>query len=263
MRGPTLFVLVLLAVAAHPPMSAAATEPDDARLPGGRFETVLPPAADVKFAQLQPFRMDRALVSNTQFARFLRQAPQWRRDRVARLFADEQYLAHWQNATEPGDALARQPVTQVSWFAATAYCEARGARLPRWYEWEYAAAASGTAADARQDPAWRQNILDWYARSARGSLPSAGASPPNYYGIRDLHGVAWEWVEDASGMLVSDDGREQGDGSGRFCGAGAATFEQKENYAMLMRIAMLSSMKAAYTSSSMSFRCVTDIGARP
>ena len=32
---------------------------------------------------------------------------------------------------------------------------------------------------------------------------------------------------------------------------------------MLMRIAMLSSMKASYTSRSMSFRCVTDIGARP
>ena len=60
-------------------------------------------------------------------------------------------------------------------------------------------------------------------------------------------------------MLVSEDGRESGDGSNRFCGAGATSFEQKENYAMLMRIAMLSSMKAAYTSSSMSFRCASDV----
>jgi hypothetical protein len=30
------------------------------------------------------------------------------------------------------------------------------ARLPRWYEWELAAAASESAPDARQDPAWRQ-----------------------------------------------------------------------------------------------------------
>jgi formylglycine-generating enzyme required for sulfatase activity len=256
------FVLVLLAVLVHPPAPVAAAELADARLPGGVFTTVLPPAANTKTTQVAPFRLDRALVSNADFARFLQGNPQWRRDRVARLFADEGYLKHWSNGSDPGAAIARQPVTQVSWFAASAYCEARGARLPRWYEWEYAAAASETVADARGDAAWRQRVLDWYAKSARGALPAAGASTPNYFGIRDLHGVAWEWVEDAGGMLVSDDGREQGDGSGRFCGVGAASFEQKENYAMLMRIAMLSSMKAAYSSASMSFRCATGAGPR-
>jgi sulfatase modifying factor 1 len=256
-----LFVLALLAATALPPASVSAAEPRDARIPGGVFTTVLPPAADTKTTQVAPFRMDRALVSNAEFAAFTRANPQWRRDRIARLFADDGYLKHWASHTEPGDAIARQPVTQVSWFAASAYCESRGARLPTWYEWEFAAAASESAPDARDDPAWRQRVLDWYAKSARGSLPPAGASAPNYYGVRDLHGVAWEWVEDAGGMLVSDDGREQGDGSGRFCGAGAASFEQKENYAMLMRIAMLSSMKASYSSASMSFRCAT--GAAP
>jgi sulfatase modifying factor 1 len=256
-----LFVLALLAATALPPASVSAAEPRDARIPGGVFTTVLPPAADTKTTQVAPFRMDRALVSNAEFAAFTRANPRWRRDRVARLFADDGYLTHWASHTEPGEAIARQPVTQVSWFAASAYCESRGARLPTWYEWEFAAAASDASPDARDDPAWRQRVLDWYAKSARGSLPAAGASAPNYFGVRDLHGVAWEWVEDAGGMLVSDDGREQGDGSGRFCGAGAASFEQKENYAMLMRIAMLSSMKASYSSASMSFRCAS--GAAP
>jgi formylglycine-generating enzyme required for sulfatase activity len=241
--------------------AALAAEPSLARLPGGRFQTVLPPAANAKTTVVAPFRFDRALVTNADFARFVKTRPEWRRDRVARLFADEKYLAHWSTVSTPGDALARQPVTQVSWFAASAYCEARGARLPKWYEWEFAAAASDKAPDARADPAWRQRILEWYSNPASAGLPLAGASPPNYYGVRDLHGVAWEWVEDAGAMLVSDDGREQGDGSNRFCGAGAITFEQKENYAMLMRIAMLSSMKASYTSSSMSFRCASDDGA--
>ena len=253
-----LFVLALLASVVSPPSPTLAAEPRDARIPGGEFQTVLPPAAAVKTTRVAPFRLDRALVSNAEFAQFVRKSPEWRRDRVVRLFADEGYLKHWKTADTPGDAIARQPVTQVSWFAASAYCEARGERLPRWYEWEFAAAASETVRDARGDPAWRQRILDWYAKSATGGLPDAGVSTPNYYGIRDLHGVAWEWVEDASGMLVSNDGREQGDGSGRFCGVGAASFEQKENYAMLMRIAMLSSMKAAYTSGSMSFRCAAD-----
>ena len=253
-----LFVLALLASVVNPPSPTLAAEPRDARLPGGEFTTVLPPALKVKTTRVAPFRMDRALVSNAEFARFLREHPEWRRGNAPKLFVDAGYLGDWRSAGEPGEALARKPVTQVSWFAASAYCEAQGKRLPRWYEWEYAAAASDTSPDARADATWRQKVLDWYAKSASGPLPDAGAKPPNYFGIRDLHGVAWEWVEDAGGMLVSDDGREQGDGSGRFCGAGAATFEQKENYAMLMRIAMLSSMKASYTSSSMSFRCVTE-----
>ena len=71
--------------------------------------------------------------------------------------------------------------------------------------------------------------------------------------------MVWEWVEDAGSMLVSDDSREQGDPNrNRFCGSGAIDLEQKENYAMLMRIAMLSSMKASYSSNSMGFRCASD-----
>lgn len=250
-----VFVLALLASAVNPPSPALAAEPREASLPGGKFTPVLPPAATSKTTEVAPFRLDRALVSNAEFAKFLAGHPEWQRGNVPRLFADAEYLAGWRSATEPGEALARKPVTQVSWFAASAYCDAQGKRLPRWYEWEFAAAASDEAPDARADATWRQKILDWYAQSANGPLPDAGASPPNYYGVRDLHGVAWEWVEDAGGMLVSDDSREQGDGGNRFCGAGATSFEQKENYAMLMRIAMLSSMKASYTSSSMSFRC--------
>jgi formylglycine-generating enzyme len=257
-----LFVLALLAGVMNPPSSTLAAEPRDALIPDGTLTTVLPPTAKTKTVQVRAFQLERRLVTNGEFAQFLRRHPKWRRNQVARLFADTGYLAAWRFSAEPGGALARKPVTQVSWFAASAYCEAQGERLPRWYEWELAAAASETVPDARDDADWRQNILDWYAKSAGGSLPDAGSSPPNYYGVRDLHGVAWEWVEDAGGMLVSEDGREQGDGSNRFCGAGATSFEQKENYAMLMRIAMLSSMKASYTSSSMSFRCASDAEAR-
>jgi formylglycine-generating enzyme len=252
--------LVSLAGAVVLPAQAA-----DAVVPiaGGRIESVLPPSASIKFADVPPFLLDAALVSNGDFARFVRSKPEWRRDRVGGLFADQGYLQHWKSAAEPGAAIARQPVTRVSWFAASAYCEAHGSRLPRWHEWELVAAASATVPDARQDPAWRQQILDWYSTSARAALPAAGATAANYYGVRDLHGVVWEWVEDAGSMLVSDDSREQGDPNrNRFCGSGALSLDQKENYAMMMRIAMLSSMKAAYSSASMGFRCATDPGSR-
>ncbi|WP_232831164.1 formylglycine-generating enzyme family protein [Peristeroidobacter agariperforans] len=229
-------------------------------IPGGSFESVLPPAPSVKNVRIQPFRLDRTPVTNEQFATFLRTHPQWRRDRVAKVFADEQYLSHWQAPLDPGQENLRRPVVHVSWFAATAYCEAQGARLPRWHEWEYVAAASDRQRDARNDPAWRQQILSWYSRSGRGPLPAVGGTTANAFGIQDLHGVIWEWVEDAGGMLVSSDNREQSSADVmRFCGEGALTMEQKENYATLMRIAMLSSMKARYTSATMGFRCASDV----
>jgi formylglycine-generating enzyme len=225
-------------------------------IPGGAFESVLPPAPAVKQVAVAEFRLDRTPVTNAQFARFVQQHPQWRRDKVAALFADERYLSQWSSPTEPGNAILNKPVVRVSWFAASAYCESRGARLPTWYEWEYAAAASASARDSRQDPAWQQVVLSWYSRSASAQLPDVGQSPPNYYGIQDLHGVAWEWVDDFAGMLVAGDNRQQSDpDSLRFCGPGALTMEQKENYPTLMRIALLSSMQARYTGAAMSFRC--------
>jgi formylglycine-generating enzyme required for sulfatase activity len=202
-------------------------------------------------------------VTNAQFARFVRKDPNWQRDRVARLFADEQYLRHWPSATAPLPADANKPVTHVSWFAASAYCEARGARLATWHEWEYAAAASTTQRDARDEPEWRQQILSWYSQSARGALANVGNTPANVYGVHDLHGLVWEWIDDLPSLLVANDSREQGDPDDmRFCGAGAISMEQKENYAMLMRIAMLSSMKASYTSSTMGFRCASNVGTK-
>jgi sulfatase modifying factor 1 len=201
--------------------------------------------------------MDRVPVTNADFARFVAAHPQWRRDRVARVFADAGYLRHWTSDGSSAPAAARQPVTRISWFAANAYCEAQGARLPTWYEWERVGAADPTRADARADPAWRQKILDWYARPAGGTLPDVGRGEPNYFGVRDIHGMVWEWVQDLGSMMVSGDNREQGDPDlKKFCGSGALSLEQKDNYAMLMRIATLSSMQASYTSNSMGFRCV-------
>jgi formylglycine-generating enzyme required for sulfatase activity len=253
-------VLTIIA-SCMPLLAEAAAAPRDnmVKVPAGQFESVLPPAPTVKQVQVKAFRMDSALVSNAQFAAFVKLHPEWQRGRAPTLFSDSQYLQHWQSPTQPGKNIEQQPVTAVSWFAASAYCEARGARLPTWYEWEYAAAASDTKRDGRDDPAWRQRILEWYERPASGSLPNAGATPANFYGIADLHGVAWEWVEDHAGMLVAGDNREQGDPDLlKFCGSGALTMEQKENYATLMRIAMLSSLQAEQTTSTMGFRCAAD-----
>lgn len=235
-------------------LPAAAAE--YAALPGGTFTSVLPADGKAAAAQVAPFRLRTELVTNGEYLAFVREHPQWRRDKVAGILADARYLTQWAGADELGEqALPRQPVTRVSWFAAQAYCESEGARLPSWYEWEFAAAADASRRDARADPAWRENILGWYSRPSNAALPAVGGTA-NVYGVRDMNGLVWEWVDDFNALMVASDSRQQGDPDLlKFCGAGAISLQEKENYAVLMRIAMLSALKAADTTNNLGFRC--------
>lgn len=259
-RGGELLSSIIVCLAGALLAPAALADSDQgqtmAQIAGREFESVLPAASGQSRVRVRSFKLETTPVTNAQFSAFVRKHPQWRRDRVSGLFADDEYLAHWSSPAAPNLNEMNQPVTRVSWYAARAYCAARGARLPTWYEWEWAAAASETQLDARSNPEWKQQILAWYSKPGSAALADVGSSPPNVHGIRDLHGLVWEWVEDYSGMLVSADNRQQSEPDAtRFCGPGALTMEQKEHYAILMRIAMLSSLKANYTTATMGFRC--------
>lgn len=248
--------LALFWTLALPASSGAA---DYVQLPGGSFASVLPPDGKSAPAVIAPFRLRTRPVTNGDFLAFVGAHPEWRRDRVASIFADDQYLAHWADAVQLRDGQRRQPVTHVSWFAAAAFCESEHARLPNWYEFEFAAAADATRTDARSDPAWRERILEWYARPSTAALPDVGKSAANVYGIYDMHGLVWEWVGDYASLMVAGDNRDQGDPDLlKFCGAGALSTQDRENYAVLMRIALLSSLKAADTTANLGFRCTMD-----
>ncbi len=256
MRRLATLLLMLLPVA-----GVLAGDLQYAALPGGAFRSALKYEDRKDGVRVAPFELMRMPVTHAQFLAFVQAHPQWRRDRVASVFADERYLAGWPAPTAlAGQAQAQQPVTQVSWFAAQSYCEAQGARLPTWSEWEYAAAADETRRDARRDPAWRERILSWYSRPSSKALPRAGLQTPNAYGVQDLHGLVWEWTDDFSSLLVSSDNRNQGDADkNRFCGAGALSMNDPENYAVLMRVAMLSSLEANGTTNNLGFRCARNL----
>jgi len=230
------------------------------KVPGGSFRSALK-YEDGRAARIAPFDLQKRPVTNVEFLAFVQSHPQWRRDRVPTLFADARYLAHWPTSTRLADsAQAAQPVVNVSWFAANAFCEAQGARLPTWREWEYVAAADEIRRDARNDPAWRERILGWYSRPASGPLPRAGLQTPDAFGVQDMHGLVWEWTDDFSSLLVSGDNRVQGDAEKtKFCGAGALSMSDRDNYAVLMRVAMLSSLEARDTTTSLGFRCAKDL----
>ena len=247
-----LVLLLLLPIA-----SLAAGGGGYVDLPAGKFRTALKYEDRKGDTRIAPFALMRKPVTNAEFLAFVQAHPRWRRDRVARVFAEPRYLSHWGGADALGaKALPQQPVVQVSWFAAQAYCESQGGRLPTWDEWEYAAAADETRRDARRDPAWRERILRWYSRPSNQALPRTGLQTPNVYGVQDLHGLVWEWTEDFSSLLVANDNRDQGDAdNAKFCGAGALSMDDRENYAVLMRVAMLSSLEGRDTTANMGFRC--------
>ncbi len=236
----------------------AVSAADYVNVPAGTLTTVLANDGDRAPVPVAPFAMRVLPVTQAEFSGFVAANPTWQRDRVARTFADSGYLRDWVSPSAPAREASSQPVTAVSWFAAQAFCENEGARLPTWQEWEYAAAADATRADARSDPAWRAGILAWYAKPAYAT-PALVGGAANLYGVRDLHGLIWEWVDDFNALLVSPDSRAGDDPDKlKFCGAGALSLQDRENYAVLMRIALLSSLNASDSTSSLGFRCVRD-----
>jgi formylglycine-generating enzyme required for sulfatase activity len=95
-----------------------------------------------------------------------------------------------------GDQL---PVETVTWDQAVKYCETIGGRLPTEAEWEYAARAGSTSA--------RYGELDsiaWYEKNSSGRTHAVGGKQPNQFGLFDMLGNVWQWVQDDYGPYRSD-----------------------------------------------------------
>lgn len=225
-------------------------------LPAGSYRPLYPPAPGQETVELASFRLDPRPVTQAEYLAFVTEDPRWRRGQVPSLFADLGYLAAWAQPLSLGALNPQAPVTELSWFAARAYCQARGGELPSTDQWEYAADATRVAPHgARQDPELQAQILAWYAQT--GGLPGpVGQKSPNFYGIYDLFGLIWEWTLDFNSTLLAGDGREAGDAErARFCGAGAEAAQDKEDYAAFMRYAFRSSLKASSSTRNLGFRC--------
>jgi len=100
------------------------------------------------------------------------------------------------------------PVERVTWFDAQAFIDSLNQkegvdlyRLPTEAEWEYAARAGtqtpfsfGASDDALKAHAW------YNANSEEHTWP-AGRKKANSFGLHDIHGNVWEWVQDTYNPL--------------------------------------------------------------
>ncbi|QPJ66008.1 MAG: formylglycine-generating enzyme family protein [Candidatus Nitrohelix vancouverensis] len=86
------------------------------------------------------------------------------------------------------------PVSGINWREAREFCHKQGKRLPTEAEWEYAARA-GT----QTDNPWGDGINDdylWWGGNSYREYPRRGTKKPNAWGLHDMMGSVWEWVED-------------------------------------------------------------------
>lgn len=107
-----------------------------------------------------------------------------------------------------------EPVIFVNWYDAKAFCdwltarEGRPYRLPTEAEWEYACRA-GTTTHFYTGDTLPTNYLNnpgnvWYPISGSPSSLLRGQTPPNAWGLYDMHGNVEEWCSDWFGPYVAD-----------------------------------------------------------
>ena len=140
--------------------------------------------------KISSFLLDQNLVTNSDFEKFLLHTGYSPADRHG-------FLRDWPKGVMPA-GLGRRPVTWISLEEARAYCAWAGKRLPRSWEWQYA--AQGT--DGRLFPwgdDWRSDAVP-PRNTARTLMPPAdvdahplGASP---FGVMDLVGNVWQWTDE-------------------------------------------------------------------
>lgn len=258
-------LLFLAILAANPPNSIAAQGREDLRvpLPEGLYTPFFKQnpgkgivGTDSLPVTVKAFSLDEMPVTKAQYRNFLAGHSEWTRSKIRPIFADENYLKDWRDDFNFGDSdEGDEPVTNISWFAAEAYCEAHDATLPLTEQWEYALADGG-----RDQNTVNLQFLDWFAKPGNGAIPKVGRTKANGFGVKDLVGVVWEWTYDFDAFMTGTEQRNtDSKDNTAFCGAGSTGVADAANYPAFMRYAMRTSLKAHYTTQNIGFRCAADI----
>ena len=234
-------------------------------IPGGKFvmgsEHGYPEEKPLHEVEIAPFYMDENLVTNAEFKAYC--------DAVGRGYPGS---PRWADMPNYFLDYPNYPVINVSWGEANAYAKWAGKRLPTEEEWEYAAAGGLNApkdpwgddlpcgksvnfADKNSEFSWRDSAQnDGYKYTS-----PVGSYAPNGYGLYDMAGNVFEWVEDwffpYTDTKHDTESFKDGWGGSKVCRGGCYHSPAKD-----LRISRRRQVLGGGTNASVGFRCVADIG---
>lgn len=249
-------------VLGHPPLTRMAD------IPGGRYVIGSPPE--------EPGHFDDELLHRVDIVDF----------QIDRSEVTRGLYAFCLGMSAPADSEAQLPVTDVSWFDAVLFANARskkegldtaysyssrtegraapqlgnllwnrasrGYRLPTEAEWEVATRAGSS------DPwNWGTSMIEavshaWFADNSDSRVHPVAQLAPNAWGIHDMAGNAWEWTWDWYGGYdtTSQATSERSTGQYRSFRGGSI-----DDSLLLLRSAFRSGAAPDYRATDLGFRC--------
>jgi formylglycine-generating enzyme required for sulfatase activity len=163
----------------------------------------------------RPFALGRTPVTRGQFAAFASATGYPTQRGCLRPFWPRGELARDRDASWRSPGIAQNddhPVVCVSWGDAQAYVRwlttltGESYRLPSEAEWEYAARAGTTTARWWGDDVGRGNAscADCASPWSERSTAPVGSFRANPFGLHDVLGNAWQWLEDCWNETLDD-----------------------------------------------------------
>jgi formylglycine-generating enzyme len=139
------------------------------------------------------FYLDKHLVTNAQFKKFLRAKAIWLPKEFPQELDNGNYLQQWADPDQQ-NAKPDHPAVNINWDVANAFCGWAGKRLPTEAEWEFAARGGRDTLfpwgnDLPDDT--RANFADNV-----GTTTPVESYRPNPFGLYDMAGNVWQFLAD-------------------------------------------------------------------
>jgi len=157
----------------------------------GQFSSATAPPRRVNIAKL--FYMGKTEVTNAQYRKFVEASGY--KGKADTDPGYDRYLTHWRGKSLMSNA-DDHPIVWVSWKNAKAFCQWSDLALPTEAQWEYACRAGTKTLFYFGDKRTDFEGYGWCVTNSDGLTQAVAGKKPNAWGLYDMLGNTWEWVED-------------------------------------------------------------------